>query len=84
MGETPGQVPAPAVTPGPKPTHYGCGWCPMLLPDEPTEWYHHFLTCHNSNGFSVRYLYGAPDWDAAVADLQAAAASSDARRPDDG
>lgn len=31
-----------------------CGWCPLPLPDDPMEWYHHFLVVHRVDGYTVR------------------------------
>lgn len=40
-----------------------CGWCPLLLPDDMTEWYHHFLIVHGFSGYSVRHDVAGSDWD---------------------
>lgn len=45
-----------------------CGWCPIELPDDPSEWTHHFLIVHNDLGYSVRY-YPALTEEAEMASL---------------
>lgn len=51
----------------------GCGWCPMLLPDDPDEWRHHFVVAHGyGGGYSIRYDVVGSDWDIAELDLRVA------------
>ena len=45
-----------------------CGWCPTELPEDHADWYLHFLTVHNMNGYSVRH-YPALDEEQEMAEL---------------
>jgi len=42
-----------------------CGWCPVILPDDPTWWYFHFQQDHHASGYSIRHNVKGPDWDVA-------------------
>lgn len=49
--------------------YHTCGWCPIVLPCDMTQWPdHHFFT-HGVVGHSVRYVLGPADWDLALASL---------------
>lgn len=38
-----------------------CAWCPMMLPDDGTEWQTHFISVHGFAGYSVKFI--RPCWD---------------------
>jgi hypothetical protein len=48
-----------------EPRLVGCGWCPVLLPDDHVSWYFHFATEHGTNGYSIRHNIVSSDWDLA-------------------
>ena len=38
-----------------------CGWCPVILPNDPTWWYFHFEENHYSGGYSIKHNIKGPD-----------------------
>lgn len=45
-----------------------CGWCPMELPDDHTEWSLHFLVEHGHDGYSIRF-YAARTFEEELEDM---------------
>jgi hypothetical protein len=39
-----------------------CGWCPVLLANQPDAWYRHFREVHRTSGYSIRHIVSS-DWD---------------------